>query len=242
MEAKRVDMILGGLILLEELMSELDAKKMRSTDFSLRDGILTEEIDLAKKQKSSHIELHLEDLFAFAEKFGGDREYLERLERIAVYLFDRLQPLHRLRQEWRIYLVASVILRDLGELVCPAGYEKHTYYIVKNADIPAMEPWEAEFIALLCKEQADDDAVKLRTIPKDKQDAFKKLLALLRVIDAIDLGPEQNLDLKKIFISRSKIILSIQSKIKGGMEALFLERKRKDFEDTFRRKIYVQKV
>ncbi len=49
MERKRVDMILGGTILLEECLCELGAKKMIPTIYSLRDGLLAEQIQILKK-------------------------------------------------------------------------------------------------------------------------------------------------------------------------------------------------
>ncbi len=45
MEAKRVDIILAGTVLLDELMSGLKAKQVFTTRYALRDGILDQEIE-----------------------------------------------------------------------------------------------------------------------------------------------------------------------------------------------------
>ncbi len=48
-EPKRVDMIVAGSILFEEVMAALGAKTARATEYSLRDGILEEELRLFKR-------------------------------------------------------------------------------------------------------------------------------------------------------------------------------------------------
>ena len=75
MEPKRVDMILAGSILLEETMKALGAKKVHTTEFSLRDGILEEELKLFRQGKTSHLALHLGDLIAIARGYGQDEAY-----------------------------------------------------------------------------------------------------------------------------------------------------------------------
>jgi exopolyphosphatase/guanosine-5'-triphosphate,3'-diphosphate pyrophosphatase len=44
MEEKRVDIILSGAILLEELMGFLEAKKVIRTRFALREGVLQDQL------------------------------------------------------------------------------------------------------------------------------------------------------------------------------------------------------
>ncbi len=46
MEAKRVDIVLGGAVLLEEIADIFRAKRIHATDFSLRDGLLAVEMDV----------------------------------------------------------------------------------------------------------------------------------------------------------------------------------------------------
>ena len=46
MEYKRADLILGGGVLLEELMNLLGSDRVYTTSYSLRDGILLQQLDL----------------------------------------------------------------------------------------------------------------------------------------------------------------------------------------------------
>lgn len=246
MEAKRVDMILAGVILLEEIAYALKAKKIIPTEFSLRDGIIEEEIRLSKSRKSSLIELHMDDLFARAARFGTEENHARHMVNLAADLFDRLRPLHGLESKWKIYLLSTVILRNAGELISYAGREKHAYYLVKNSDFPSMQVWEHEFIAKLCLHHTGGklEAKDLNGLGRKdkKRDAFVKLLALVRVVDALDLGPRTNIHLKKVSANRTQVKLSFTGKTTAGIETLMIPRKRKLFEEVFHRELLLERL
>jgi exopolyphosphatase/guanosine-5'-triphosphate,3'-diphosphate pyrophosphatase len=243
-ESRRVDMILAGAILMDELGTLLKAKGIRPTEYSLRDGILEEEAKLVREHKGSRIELHWEDLYLKAMQFGVDKKYIHQMADLASDLFDRLQRIHRLGPNWKIYLTASVILRDIGELVNLLDYQKHTYYIVKNADFPSMQKWEMEFIAQLCLYQANEkNKFKIaRLKDKEKKDAFKKILAILRVIDALDFGPGNFFKVHAVRIHAKKVEICLKGKVSKGMESIMIDRKKALFEKLFNRKVVLTRI
>ncbi|MBU6376080.1 MAG: Ppx/GppA family phosphatase, partial [Bdellovibrionales bacterium] len=150
MEAKRADMILAGTVLFDECLLALGAKRFSFTPFALRDGILEEEIELYSSQQKSHLGLHMEDLVSKALRCGVQAGHLQSVRQVSHQLFDRLRAVHKLKSDWRPFLEAAAILHDIGEVVNPAHHARHSYYVTKNLDLPALEPWELEFIAQLC--------------------------------------------------------------------------------------------
>jgi exopolyphosphatase/guanosine-5'-triphosphate,3'-diphosphate pyrophosphatase len=244
MESKRVDMILSGAILLEEIAHALGAKRIVASEFSLRDGIIEEEKRLAKSHKSS-LELHLDDLFEHAKRFGGEPAHLEHMAKLASELFERFRRLHGLDSAWKVYLLSTILLRKAGEAISFGDRAKHTYYIVKNLDFPSMDTWEHEFIARLCLHIYDGklDRKDIDVVSKDKGKrlAFKKLLALARVIDALDLGPRTTLRIRHLSITRSQAKLSFSGKSTEGIEHLMMERKKRLFEEVFGRELVLQR-
>jgi exopolyphosphatase/guanosine-5'-triphosphate,3'-diphosphate pyrophosphatase len=244
MESKRVDMILSGAILLEEIALALGARKVIASEFSLRDGIIEEERRLAKSHKSSHLELHLDDLFEHAKRFGGEQEHLEHMSRLAGQLFDRFQRLHGLENRWKIYLISTILLRRSGEAISYGDRAKHSFYIVKNLDFPSMDQWEHDFIARLCLHITDgkSENKSLTAVGKEKKrrDAFRKLLALARLIDALDLGPRTALKVRRLTITRTAVRLAFNGKATEGIEQLMIERKKKLFEEVFKRELILE--
>lgn len=245
MEAKRVDMILSGAVLLEEIAKALGAKKIIPTEYSLRDGIIEEEKRRAKYHKSSLLEFHLDDLFEHARRFGGEINHLKHMATLTNEVFDRLRPLHGLEAKWKIYLVSTILLRDTGQAINYGEQARHSYYIVKNLDFPSMADWEHEFIAHLCLHIGGGkvSAKDLSHLGKDKkrQEAFLSLLALARVIDALDLGPRTTIRIRKAVVNRQQARLIYTGKSTQGIEQLMMERKKKLFVEVFGRDLWLER-
>ena len=240
MEARRVDMILAGAILLDECVSALKSKKIETTTHSLRDGILAEELQLFRSHSESHLSVQLPAFYEKAEELGEDHKYLVNSVRFAEELFNATRSLHKLSPDWCAYLKAATIMRDTGELISLNKHENHSAYVVKNMNIHASFPWELEMISELCKHhestKADMDDFPFKG-KKQLRNSFAKLLALLRIVDAVDTGSSSNFKLKSLKKSRNKLFLKISGKGINGLEALRVEQKQNLFLKTFHRQI-----
>lgn len=238
MEAKRVDMILAGAVLLDEIMEALGAKKVFSTEYSLRDGILEEERRSFRQTRSHRVAIHVDELYRKAKKLGANESHLKHVVHLSGLLFDRLQKLHRLRPEWRDILIAAAILHDVGEGINPAGHEQHSYYVIKSTHFSSLDEETEELIASLCLHHAGGK-IEAELIPfwKDtqKRKAFLKVLALLRVADALDRGHKGLVNLIGVSIDRKTVTLKLSGSAASDLELLRLEQKRDLFEKVFSR-------
>lgn len=244
MEAKRVDMILAGAILLEECMGCLGAKRLVTTEYSLRDGILEEELQLVREHRSSHLAMHLPDLYARARRLGGNDAHLRQVVEFSATLFSRLRKLHKLGSEWQAYLTAAAIMHDSGEAVSSTHHSRHSYYIVKNADLPSMEPWESEFVAQLCLWHASGKPDS-KAFPfdgnKKRREAFYKLLSLLRVADALDRGHKSSARIVRIAVDARRVRILLAGK-SVDLELLRVEQKKALFEQVFGRVLIAERA
>ncbi len=247
MEARRVDMILAGAILLEESLEAVRAKKVITTDYSLRDGILEEELKVFRKHEKTHLAFHFDDFYAKARRMGVTDTHLKQVTALTDTLYDRFRPLHKLKPEWKNYLKAAAILHDTGEAITPTRHAEHSYYIVKNADFPALEKWETDFIAELCLRH-QGGKFELKDLPfkgksekdKERRHAFPRLLALLRLADALDRGHKSNVRIKRVRLTRREVHLHL-SGTAVDLELLRVEQKKGLFEQVFDRKLVVVK-
>lgn len=245
MEARRVDMILSGAILLEECMDSLNATEFTTTNYSLRDGILNRAIKLRFNESRSEISFKMENLVEKAKKFGAEPQDLKQSLSLSEFLFDRTYKLHKLKLEWKRYLLAASVLHDVGQAISPSHYEAHSYYILKNADFPGMEKWETEFISQLCLHQNTGLLSKKElsfTKDKARRSAFVKLLALLRIVEVFSHGQHVHSKIQKIRISKKQVTLQLSAKHATELAILRIEQKKTLFEHLFHRTVCIGKI
>ncbi|MEK6578783.1 MAG: Ppx/GppA phosphatase family protein [Bdellovibrionota bacterium] len=237
-EARRVDMILSGAILLEECMRSLGAKQIRPTNYSLRDGILHEELKLLGKNASSHIGLHFPEVRKKAIAFGAHSKHIDLLIDLSSNLFDGLRNLHHLKPQWKAYLQAATVLIESGKRISHFNSELHSYYIVKNADLPSLEDWESDVIAKLCL-FSSSQKVEKKDLDFDSdlvgKNVFLKLLAMIRILYALDSASYRSSKFKRVQIQRGKVKIRLDSKSTSGLESVYIDRSKKLFEDLFGR-------
>ena len=237
MEAKRVDMILSGAILLEECMDVFGVKETIPTEFSLRDGILQEQYELFLSEDRSTLGFHLKDIEQHLTHLYPDMQHVQTVARFAEQLFEGTKRLHRLDPEWKNYLRAASLLHDVGEIVSPTRHELHSSYIVKHGDFAILEKWENDFLSGLCLHHRGGEFVApdLGKNDRERKKAFVVLLGLLRLADALDRSHSSHLKLTGIKISPTQVTLQIQSPETPDLELLRTDQKKAVFERVFGR-------
>lgn len=241
MEARRVDMILSGAILLESCLGILGAKKVRMTSFSLRDGILAEERQLFREHQKSHLQFHLPDLVDKAAKLGADHARALQGVTLAGAIFDGTKRLHGLGKEWKIYLQTAMAFRNVGHIISTSKHEEHSAYIVRSLDLFSIEPWETELVAELCRQHngTKDTYYEPDVGAKKVRDAFPKLLALLRIADALNSGTT-NVKIRMVKISKKECRFFVGGKGAGSLEVMRVEQRQPMFIGMFGKKPVVQ--
>lgn len=236
MEPKRIDTILAGTVVLGEIVRALNAKRVELTDYSLKDGMLEEEINTVRRGVGTALDFHLKDIFEKASAWGVSPRHLHHVEGFARVLFDRLLPLHRLGRSWRDSLVAAAWLQDVGEAVSPVHHERHSYYMIKNGDFPGVEGWELEFIGQLVLwhkgGKIDREEIPFKESPRFA--AFLRLLSLLRVVDAMEKHQSHLVTLRAVRRERGRVYLDLEGERSAvELAVLRVEQKKELFEKVF---------
>lgn len=236
MEPKRIDTILAGAIVLDEIVQALRAERVEPTDFSLRDGMLEEEVSTIRRGVGTALDFHLKDVFEKARFWGQPARHLQHVEGFAKTLFDRLAPLHRLGRAWRDYLVAAAWLQDVGEAVSPVHHERHSYYMIKNGDFPGVDAWELEFVAqlVLWHKGGKLEREEIPFQEASRRGAFLRLLSLLRIVDALEKPQAHLVTLRAVQRERGRVYLDLEGERSAvDLAVLRVEQKKELFERVF---------
>jgi exopolyphosphatase/pppGpp-phosphohydrolase len=123
--------------------------------------------------------------------------------------------------------------------------EEHSQYIVRNADFPATQRWEQEFVAALCRHQRSSRP-EAKSLPfrgdRVRARAWLKLCAMLQVVDALDTGRRAELRIERLVVQRRQVKLAFAGRRTTGLEIPALELRRAYFERVFRRHLSVEQA
>ncbi len=243
MESRRSDMILSGAILLQECMYALHAERVQPTEYSLRDGILDEEIEKLQNRKSALLQNPLKDLFKTACDLGARPEELKQALRISEELFDKLKPVHRLKPEWKVYLMAASLLHNTGRTISPIDAEAHSAYIARYSDTPYFELWESKLLEELTFHCVNGKISKAdMPFKKDRmlRMAFLKLLAMLRIAAPLSFQRAQPIVIDKIKVQGKSVRILISKRYSPELAVLRADQRRALFEETFRKQLSLE--
>jgi exopolyphosphatase/guanosine-5'-triphosphate,3'-diphosphate pyrophosphatase len=192
LDPKRVDIILGGAIILEQAFEEMRINAMTVSGFALREGVIFDALQKARGRTFHHLtDIRYKGVLHLAESCHYEREHSDQVTTLALRLYDQLRDLHNLDDVNREYLEAAGILHNVGFFISHAQHHRHSYYIIRNSEyLTGFNNREIEIIAQVARYHR-------KSAPKPKHEEFarllprdqlivKKLAGILRVADALN--------------------------------------------------------
>ncbi len=166
LEEKRADIIVGGILLVQETLRAFELDSVTISEFALREGVLYDRFPAG----ADHLrDLRRSNVRRLARKFDPDADHAETAARLAVQLFDRTVDLHGLDRRARQLLELAALVHNVGLTVAHSGHHKHTYYIVRNSELlTGFTDHELELLALIARYHR-------KSHPKPEHDEFDAL-------------------------------------------------------------------
>jgi exopolyphosphatase/guanosine-5'-triphosphate,3'-diphosphate pyrophosphatase len=178
----RADIILGGAVILETLMEELELSEIQISERGLRDGLLVDYLlkngyappweDMSLRERSV---LQLGRACHFHEA------HARTTVRLALALFDsaREARLHQLGKWERELLEYAALLHHIGGFLTYNDYQAHTSYLIRNAELLGFDQTEITLMSLVT-------LYHRKALPRKKHPEFaaltKRLRRLVRVL------------------------------------------------------------
>ncbi len=244
MDPKRADLMLAGAVVLDETLRALNAHSAVSTEFSLRDGILDGELKRIEPERVRG-KWDFAPYVDRAVSFGEDRHRCRWLINTSTRLFKRLKPVHKLDDRWFPYLAIALLFRNAGRFISLADSEKHSAYVVRHAELPFYESWEADFTSELCRLSQGTKA-SLGTVRFENKETrskalpFTKLLALLRLLDGLERTEPKRVEAERIEITTKSVSFWLTKGDSTELAVLHLHQKKALFEKAFQRTFTAQ--
>ena len=153
LKSDRLDVFMGGLVVMMAAFAELGIKEMNVTDAALRDGVL---YDMMGRQLGD--DMRNQTIADFQQRYHVDRTQADRVAKIANIIFNYLTTdnQHKNLSCWQQYLTWAAQVHEIGMDIAHTAYHKHAAYILEQADMPGFSRKEQHILATLVLGQRGD--------------------------------------------------------------------------------------
>ena len=192
---KRAEIIIPGAIILLEVMTMLNLDSLTVCERALREGMIVDWMlthGLISDRLRYQNEVRKRNVFKIARKYQVNLDYSQRVADFALTLFDQTQGnLHQWGNGERELLWAAAILHNCGLYISHSAHHKHSYYLIRNAEMLGFTELELELIANIARYHRKNKPKKkhepYQKLPhKEYQLMVRQLAAILRLAVALD--------------------------------------------------------
>lgn len=188
---ERADIILAGVLVVEELMGLFGTNLLRVNERGLREGLILRGLSrhgmLESAAAPSDWRTAVRD---FARSCHVDEEHGEHVCLLSLQLFDALAPAYHLDERARQLLETAALLHDIGYFISYTQHHKHSYHLIRYSSLFDFTPREKEIIANIARYHR-------KSLPRKKHESFsrlcledqllvKRLGGILRLADGLD--------------------------------------------------------
>ena len=192
---KRAEIIIPGAIILLEVMNMLNLENITICERALREGIIVDWMlthGLIESRLCYQNEVRERNVIKIAQKYRVNLEYSEKVADFAIDLFEQTKGyLHDWSSKEKELLWAAAILHNCGVYISHSAHHKHSYYLIRNAEMLGFTELELELIANLARYHRKSKPKKkhenYQELPnKQYQLMVRQLSAILRLAVALD--------------------------------------------------------
>ncbi len=192
---KRAEIIVPGAVILLEAMSMLKLDSITICERALREGMIVDWMltrGLIGSRLRYQNEVKNRNVIKIAQKYHVDLEYSKRVAEFALSIFDQLKgKLHDWGVAEKELLWSAAILHNSGVYISHSSHHKHSYYLIRNAELLGFTELELELIANIARYHRKSKPKKkhqpYHDLPhKHYQLMVKQLSAILRLAVALD--------------------------------------------------------
>lgn len=191
---KRAEIIVAGAMILVEAMTMLRCDRLTICERALREGMIVDwmlQHGFIENRLQYQSEIRTRSVMKIAHKYQVNLMYSQRVSDFAITIFDQIKGLlHNWGEPERELLWAAGILHNCGLYVSHAAHHKHSYYLIRNAELLGFTEIELEVIANIARYHRKSKPKKKHDsysfLPQEERQKIKQLSAILRLAIALD--------------------------------------------------------
>jgi len=188
---ENAEIIVGGLVPLLALFKATGSRRMYYSEFSAVYGMFYEQYARINKRASA-IEPDVlgASIRRVQSRYNANEQHAKLVEELALSIFRQTFNVHHLGERFRHILSVASLLHDVGEYIQYNNHQEHSFYIIKESDIWALEHQDKFFAALVAgfhrKEKLHFDWLRyFRVINRSTLGTLKDLGEVVQVAEVL---------------------------------------------------------
>ncbi|MEM6575744.1 MAG: exopolyphosphatase [Pseudomonadota bacterium] len=174
---RRQPVFVGGMVVVEACMSELELDHVLVTDYALREGLLYDLIG-----RIEHPDPRVGAVRSLQQRYPVDKAHAQAVADTAAGLLDQVAGRWHLEDEDLFLLRAAAHLHELGLSIAHHGYHRHGAYLLEHSDLPGFSKQEQKILAVLVHSHRGAPVQTLfDELPERLQKRVRRLAILLRL-------------------------------------------------------------
>jgi len=232
---------LGPALLTQTMYaSQLGINKIHVADTNLRDGLVLE-MAQGRQWSSAIYDQMLRSAMQLGRKFKHDKTHAKHVARLATSLFDDLQDLHLVPQQYRSTLELAAILHEIGRFISVRSRHKHASYLIQNSELFGISRRERALVSLIARyhrgAHPQPSHAPYSRLERDQRIIVAKLAAILRIAKALDTGRRQRVGSVDANVNSTHLLLQVSQVEDLTVEKLELKQMSRLFESVFGKRV-----
>ncbi|MBQ7643377.1 MAG: Ppx/GppA family phosphatase, partial [Clostridia bacterium] len=187
----RADILPSALAAINSFIKYMNVSDIVVSGCGLREGIMFNYVMPITIEKPISDVLGY-SLHTLVRYYGCNEKHAEHVVNLSVQLFKQLRVLHKFPRQYLKILKIVSMLHDAGAAVKYYDYEKHTAYIIQNANVFGVSIRDIVMASLVAAAHKNDefsasDLIRFKEyITEEDVDAVRKLGIILRIAESLD--------------------------------------------------------
>ena len=244
---RRSEIIVGGALVYASLLERTGLGGFRYSPLGLRDGVLAQMLADTDSRASVHKTIESErweGVLEVCRRYGVDPAKAEPVRKQAEALFDSLQRVHELPPEYRLWLGAAAMMREVGKFMNHQGHHRHTQYIIANSEVFGFSQGQRAIVAAvsryLGKSRPEPMDRPMRSVPVEEHNYIKRAVVLLRLAQALNGERNSGILRVKAMVYPKRVVLQLQPSRGGAeLEMWSLKKEAAYFREVLRRELFI---
>lgn len=240
----RADIILGGLAPIVNLAKSISAPAIYISGNGIREGLFYQyylkELHQTEPVVPDVLDHSLENILL---NFDVNIDHSRHVQKLALQLFDQLQPIHGLDDSCRRALKTGSLLHDIGRVINYYNHHAHSFYLILNSRLHGLNHREKVMAAFIAGYH-DASSFKVNVqqyqqlLQDQDQQVIRQLALFAQIAELLDRSHCGCIKQIHCHCSGDDVQIMLSTQGAAHPEYIAIEETKKPFEKLFRRKLY----